>query len=202
MAFVRCLSLCLILCVCIVTCCSTVSAGGSSDDDAGPDPLASRIALNAAPEVRLSSASTQYSSDADHRVCSFVLMPKRCAPAATQQQPFVPSWRMFMFLSLSGNLGILLCEESWTVLQVDASSFALLDNRAVESSQVQHLQPATARKTYVNLPLEQMHAAVVGEARLPLHTCETPHLTSSTKSSTDTHTAMPLNLLMYVHSLI
>lgn len=76
---------------------SAVSNGGSDNDDAEPDPIGSRIKLNAAPEV-------------------------------------------------------------------NATSYALVDNRAVEASKVQHLQPATARKTYVNLPLSQMHAAVVGPA--------------------------------------
>ena len=46
--------------------------------------------------------------------------------------------------------------------QVDASSYALVENRAVHSSSVLHLQPSTARKTYYNLPAEQMHAPIIG----------------------------------------
>lgn len=46
--------------------------------------------------------------------------------------------------------------------QVDASSYALVENRAVHSSSVLHLQPASARKTYYNLPVEQMHAPIIG----------------------------------------
>lgn len=45
-----------------------VSGGGSGDDDAGPDPLASRIALNAAPEVSVTLASNQIGSDGGHAV--------------------------------------------------------------------------------------------------------------------------------------
>lgn len=46
--------------------------------------------------------------------------------------------------------------------QVDASSYALVENRAVHSSSVLHLQPSSARKTYFNLPVEQMHAPIIG----------------------------------------
>lgn len=46
--------------------------------------------------------------------------------------------------------------------QVDSTSYALVDNRAVAASSVQHLQNAAARKTYYNLPLEQMHAPALG----------------------------------------
>jgi pre-mRNA-processing factor 17 len=49
-----------------------------------------------------------------------------------------------------------------TAPEVDASAFALVDNRAVAASSVQHLQAATARKTYYNLPVEQLHAPIVG----------------------------------------
>lgn len=46
--------------------------------------------------------------------------------------------------------------------QVDSTAYALVDNKAVAACSVQHLQNAAARKTYYNLPLEQLHAPILG----------------------------------------
>lgn len=47
-------------------------------------------------------------------------------------------------------------------MQVDATSYALVDNKAVAASSRLHLQNAAARKTYYNLPMEQLHAPILG----------------------------------------
>jgi hypothetical protein len=61
-----------------------------------------------------------------------------------------------------GGAGCGITRTTSLLVQVETTSYALVDNKAVAASSRLHLQNAAARKTYYNLPMEQLHAPILG----------------------------------------